>query len=159
MAAASPTPAGAEALPFADGAFDAVNVTLVLGCLDDLDAAVAEIARAGARRPPRAPAQPPVLPDAGVGLDRRPVHRPPEQYWRIGPYLPEAVTVEEVAKDVHVRFVHRPLARYLNALVAAGLLVERMVEPAPPPGFLAQAPEYTDAATVPRLLALRCRKT
>ncbi|MCB1259417.1 MAG: class I SAM-dependent methyltransferase, partial [Acidimicrobiales bacterium] len=60
---------------------------------------------------------------------------------------------------VHVRFVHRPLARYLNALVAAGLLVERMVEPAPPPGFLAQAPEYTDAATVPRLLALRCRKT
>jgi RNase adapter protein RapZ len=32
-----------------------------------------------------------------------------------------------------------------------------MVEPAPPPGFLARAPEYPDAATIPRLLYLRLR--
>jgi hypothetical protein len=30
-----------------------------------------------------------------------------------------------------------------------------MEEPAPPPGFLARAEEYLDAASIPRLLALR----
>jgi hypothetical protein len=30
-----------------------------------------------------------------------------------------------------------------------------MEEPAPPPGFLARAREYADAATIPRLLFLR----
>ena len=84
---------------------------------------------------------------------------PPEQYWRIGPYLPEVVTLEEVEPGVLIRFVHRPLSRYVNALAANGLLVERMVEPAPPPGFLALAPEYEQAATVPRLMYLRSVKT
>ena len=58
----------------------------------------------------------------------------------------------------HIRFVHRPLSRYVNAMAANGLYVERMEEPAPPPGFLALAPEYTDAATVPRLLLLVATK-
>ena len=39
-----------------------------------------------------------------------------------------------------------------------GLLLERMDEPAPPPGFLARAAEYADAATIPRLLVLRHRE-
>ncbi len=68
------------------------------------------------------------------------------------------MTIEEVELDVHIRFVHRPLSRYVNALAANGLFVERMVEPAPPPGFLALAEEYTEQATVPRLLFLRARK-
>jgi hypothetical protein len=34
-----------------------------------------------------------------------------------------------------------------------------MAEPVPPPGLLAKAPEYPDAATIPRLLLLRLRKT
>ena len=34
-----------------------------------------------------------------------------------------------------------------------------MEEPAPPPGFLARAPEYAAAGTIPRLLLLRCAKT
>jgi hypothetical protein len=33
-----------------------------------------------------------------------------------------------------------------------------MEEPAPPPGFLSRAEEYRDAATIPRLLALRAEK-
>jgi hypothetical protein len=33
-----------------------------------------------------------------------------------------------------------------------------MDEPPPPPGFIAQAPEYAEAATIPRLLVLRARK-
>ena len=83
---------------------------------------------------------------------------PPEQYWRIGPYLVETATIEEVELGVHIRFVHRPLSRYLNTLTANGLVLEWMHEPPPPPGFLALAPEYTEAATVPRLLYLRTRR-
>jgi hypothetical protein len=33
-----------------------------------------------------------------------------------------------------------------------------MEEPAPPPGFLERAAEYTEAATIPRLLFLRAEK-
>jgi hypothetical protein len=83
---------------------------------------------------------------------------PPEQYWRIGPYLVEDETIEEVEKDVFIPFIHRPLSRYVNALAGNGLLLEQMVEPAPPPGFLARAEEYEAASTIPRLLYLRTRK-
>jgi hypothetical protein len=47
----------------------------------------------------------------------------------------------------------------VNTLADHGLVLERMLEPAPPPGFLARAPEYAQAATVPRLLYLRLRRT
>ena len=81
-----------------------------------------------------------------------------EQYWRIGPYLVEDKTLEEVEKGIWIPFVHRPLSRYVNAIVAAGLLITRMEEPAPPPGFLARAHEYAEAATIPRLLFMRAEK-
>jgi hypothetical protein len=80
---------------------------------------------------------------------------PPEQYWRVGPYLEEDVSLEEVEAGVRLPFVHRPLNRYVNALAERGLLVTHMDEPAPPPGFVALAPEYAGAATIPRLLLLR----
>jgi hypothetical protein len=83
---------------------------------------------------------------------------PPEQYWRIGPYLVEAESIEEVEMGVHIRFIHRPLSRYINALIANGLYLERMLEPGPPQGFLDRAPEYQLAHTVPRLLYLRTVK-
>ena len=149
----------AERLPFAGSSFDAVVACLVFEHVAAIDAAIAEIARvliAGGRF--CIFLNHPLLqtPDSGWIDDH--VVDPPEQYWRIGPYLPEADTVEEVEPGVHIRFYHRPLSRYLNALASNGLLVERMEEPAPPPGFLALAPEYPDAATVPRLLYLRARK-
>jgi hypothetical protein len=84
---------------------------------------------------------------------------PPEQYWRIGPYLTEQAVVEEVEKDVYIRFVHRPLGRYINAMADVGMTIERMLEPAPPAGFIARAPEYTEVATVPRLLTLVARRS
>jgi hypothetical protein len=34
-----------------------------------------------------------------------------------------------------------------------------MEEPAPPPGFVALAPEYAGAATIPRLLLLRAERS
>ena len=82
-----------------------------------------------------------------------------EQYWRIGPYLVEDNSLQEVEKGVFIPFVHRPLSRYVNAMAAAGLFVRRMEEPAPPPGFLARAEEYVAAATIPRLLFLRAEKS
>jgi hypothetical protein len=47
----------------------------------------------------------------------------------------------------------------VNALAAAGLLLEHMDEPAPPAGFVAQAPEYADQVTIPRLMVLVTRKS
>ncbi len=81
-----------------------------------------------------------------------------EQYWRIGPYLTENHSVEEVDKNVWIPFVHRPLSVYVNALVAAGLYVTKMIEPAPPGGFLEKAEEYRQASAFPRLLVLRTEK-
>lgn len=151
--------AGAAQLPFADGSFDAALACLVFEHIDDVDAAIAEVARVV--RPGGTfnfMLNHPLLqtPDSGW-IDDHMVD-PPEQYWRIGPYLHEAETVEQVELGVWIRFLHRPLSRYLNALADAGLTLERMDEPAPPERFLAQAPEYFDASSVPRLLHLRLRR-
>jgi SAM-dependent methyltransferase len=151
--------AAADALPVPDGTFDAAVACLVFEHIDDVDGAIAEVARV------LTPGgrfcfflNHPLLQTPGSGWIDDQILDPPEQYWRIGAYLTEAETIEEVELGVHIRFLHRPLSRYLNALTDHGLTLEHMVEPAPPPGFLARAPEYTDAASVPRLLYLRLRK-
>src|SRR5437868_2507195 len=71
-----------------------------------------------------------------------------EQYWRIGPCLVEDDSEEGVAPGVLLPFIHRPLHRYVNAMADAGLVIERMEEPAPPEGFLKRAAEYREAATI-----------
>ena len=83
---------------------------------------------------------------------------PPEQYWRIGPYLHEDLTLEEVEPGIRIPFVHRPLGRYVNAMAANGLLVRHLDEPSPPPGFLERSPEYPQGADYPRLLVLVAEK-
>jgi hypothetical protein len=100
----------------------------------------------------------PLLQTPGSGWIDDHIVDPPEQYWRIGPYLIETDSLEEVESNVFIRFIHRPLSRYINALNDAGLVLERMLEPSPPEGFLARAPEYALASTIPRLLYLRLRK-
>lgn len=147
-------------LPVADGAADVVVACLVFEHISELDAALAEVARV--LRPGGRflfLLNHPLLQTPGSGWIDDQVLDPPEQYWRIGPYLTEAETLEEVEKDVFIRFFHRPLSRYLNAARDAGLVLVRMEEPAPPPGFLARAEEYADAASVPRLLFLRFERT
>jgi len=146
--------AAAAALPFADQAFDAVVACLVFEHIEEVDRAIAEVSR--------------VLRPGGRFLFflNHPLLQTPnsgwiddtildEQYWRIGPYLTEDSTIEEVDKDVFIPFIHRPLSRYVNAMARTGLLVTLMDEPPPPPGFLARAQEYLQAATIPRLLFMR----
>ncbi len=150
---------GAAALPFPDASFDAVVACLVFEHIREVDQAIAEVARV---------LQPggrfcfflnhPLLQVPNSGWIDDQMLDPPEQYWRIGPYLIEDETIEEVEKDVFIPFIHRPLSRYINALADNGLMLERMVEPAPPPGFLAKASEYEAAASIPRLLYLRTCK-
>lgn len=148
--------AGADHLPVASGSVDAVVACLVFEHIGAVDEAIAEVARV------LAPGgrflfflNHPLLQTPNSGWIDDQVLDPPEQYWRIGPYLVEDATIEEVEKDVFIPFIHRPLNRYVNALAANGLTITRMEEPAPPPGFLAVAAEYRAAATIPRLLFLR----
>jgi ubiquinone/menaquinone biosynthesis C-methylase UbiE len=149
----------ATSLPVASASVDVAVACLVFEHITDVDAALAEVARVlvpGGRF--LFLLNHPLLQTPGSGWIDDQVLDPPEQYWRVGPYLTEATTMEEVERDVYIRFFHRPLSRYLNAARAVGMTLERMEEPAPPPGFLARAEEYTDAATIPRLMFLRFEK-
>ena len=149
----------ATSLPVENSSQDAVVACLVFEHIDEVDAAIAEVARV---------LKPggqfsfflnhPLLQTPGSGWIDDHIIDPPEQYWRIGPYLVEAESIEEVELGVHIRFIHRPLSRYINALISNGLYLERMLEPSPPQGFLDRAHEYQLAHTVPRLLYLRTVK-
>ena len=144
-------------LPFAAASFDAVVVCLVFEHIVDHTQAIAELARV--LRPGGRFLfflNHPLLqsPNSGWVID----HVNDEQYWRVGPYLPVDVTMEELGLGVKLPFVHRPLSHYVNAMAEHGLVIERMEEPEPPPGFVAKAPEYRDSITIPRLLFLRSRR-
>ncbi len=149
--------APADCLPFRDGCFDAVLMCLVIEHLDPFEPSIEEIAR--------------VLAPGGIFLllVNHPLLQAPgsgwiddhileEQYWRVGPYLVDDVSIEEVAPGVNLPFIHRPLSRYVHVMGELGLLVDDMEEPAPPPGFLAEAWEYGEAASIPRLMAIRARR-
>lgn len=149
--------ARADALPVASASFDAAVACLVFEHIEAVDEAIAEVGRA------LAPGgrflfflNHPLLQTPGSGWIDDTILG--EQYWRIGPYLQQDASVEEVDKDVFIPFIHRPLSVYVNAMARVGLYVTTMVEPAPPPGFLARAEEYAAAATIPRLLLLRADK-
>lgn len=150
----------ADSLPVEDGVLDGAVACLVFEHIDDLNGALGEVARV--LRPGGRFCfflNHPLLQTPGSGWIDDHVLDPPEQYWRVGPYLSEMATWEEVEPGVTVRFVHRPLNRYVNGLVDAGFRLDRMMEPSPPPGFVARAPEYPLANTIPRLLYLRATKS
>jgi SAM-dependent methyltransferase len=147
----------AARLPVRSGSFDAVVACLVFEHIEEYAEAIAEVARA--LRPGGRFLfflNHPLLQTPGSGwIDD---HILEEQYWRIGPYLIEDNSPEEVAPGVLLPFIHRPLSRYVNAMADNGLFIERMEEPEPPEGFLERAEEYREAVTIPRLLLLVARK-
>lgn len=147
----------AAALPFCPESFDAVVACLVLEHLVDAARAISEVARVLARGGRFLLfLNHPLVQTPGSGwVDD---HVLGEQYWRIGPYLAEGTTLEEVERGVRLPFVHRPLSAYVNAMGSAGLYVTAMEEPAPPAGFLARAPEHDAAAAIPRLLFVRAER-
>ncbi|MFV1989451.1 MAG: class I SAM-dependent methyltransferase [Acidimicrobiales bacterium] len=149
----------AAAHPFSSASFDGVLACLVFEHITDMDGAMAEVARVlspGGRF--ALFLNHPLLQTPNSGWIDDQILDPPEQYWRIGDYLVEDLSIQEVQKDVFIPFIHRPLNRYINAIAENGLVLERMIEPAPPQGFLDQAAEYQAAATIPRLLVLVARR-
>jgi len=151
--------AAATDLPVTANAFDAVVSCLVLEHVEDLDAALDEVSRV--LRPGGRFVlfiNHPMFQTPGSGwIDDR-VLDPPEQYWRVGRYLDECVTVEEVDADVRLPFFHRPFSRYVNGMAARGLYMTHMLEPSPPARFLALTPQYADGAAIPRMLLVRAEK-
>lgn len=148
--------AGAERLPCRDDAFDAVVVCLALEHVADFEAALWEVARVLA---PEGRflllVGHPLLQAPGSGWIEDTIVD--ERYWRIGEYLREDTAVDEVAPGVTFEFIHRPIHRYVNAMSAAGLLIERMDEPMPPRALLDDAWPFVEAEAIPRLLVLRAR--
>ena len=147
-------------IPLRDGAVDAAVACLVFEHIDPLEPAIAEVARVVA------PGgrfvlflNHPLLQTPGSGWIDDHMVDPPEQYWRLGPYLAESSQVEEVHKDVFIPFVHRPLHRYVNTMSANGLVLREMHEPSPPQSFLDKSPFYAAASAIPRLLVLVCERT
>jgi SAM-dependent methyltransferase len=148
--------ARAEALPCRTASFDAVVVCLALEHVHAFEIAIHEVAR--------------VLERGGrfLLLLSHPLLQAPrsgwvddqslgEHYWRIGAYLNDHAEVDEVAPGVRLRFVHRPLSRYVHAMGQAGLLVEDMEEPPPPPELAEDEWKFPEASTIPRVLVVLAR--
>ncbi|MFV2039840.1 MAG: class I SAM-dependent methyltransferase [Acidimicrobiales bacterium] len=151
--------AAAASLPFGTASFDAVIACLVFEHIAEVDQALAEVARvlvAGGRF--LLFLNHPLLQAPGSGWIEDHTVDPADQYWRIGPYLVESNHVEEVQEGVFIPFVHRPLGRYLNAMIDAGLVLERMLEPPPPAGLRLSAGQARHGVAIPRLLVLMSRR-
>jgi SAM-dependent methyltransferase len=149
--------ARAENLPFADARFDAAVVCLAIEHVDPFEPAMAETAR--------------VLETGGrffLFLSHPLLQAPGscwvddqvfgEQYWRVGPYLPDDVVIDEVAPGVELPFAHRALGRYVHEMGKVGLWIEDMVEPPPSSDVDEQMAGFEHAGSIPRLLLLCARR-
>lgn len=148
--------AQAQCLPFLDASFDSVVLCMALEHIDPFEPAIEEAARV------LAPGGRfllflvhPFLQAPGSGWVDDAEHG--EQYWRVGEYLRDDVALDEVAPGIHFEFAHRPLGRYIHAMGEAGLLVDDMVEPAPPARVLRETGDFLNAATIPRLMLVCAR--
>src|ERR687897_1138774 len=113
----------AAGLPFPPSTFDAIVCCLVLEHLADLDAGLDEIARVlrpGGRLVLFV--NHPLFQTPGSGWIDDQVLDPPEQYWRIGPYLIEDISVEEVEAGGLPSLLPPPPRRLVNRPADRGLL-------------------------------------
>ena len=149
----------AERLPFHSESFDAAIACLVFEHIEEMNLAIKEVSRI--LRPKGKFVfflNHPLVQTPGSGWIDDQILDPPEQYWRIGPYLTESIEMEEVDKGVFLPIIHRPLSRYVNALSEAGLKINLMHEPPPPEGFLQKASQFGTAALIPRLLLIETER-
>lgn len=150
--------ASAERLPVRDASFDTVVLCLAIEHVELFEEAIREVAR--------------VLMPGGrfVLLLVHPLLQAPgsgwvevldsdEQFWRVGSYLEDDVTTEEVGPGVYLSFGHRPVSRYVHEMGKCGLLIDDMVEPPPPPATIEVTGDFPKGATIPRLLLLSARRS
>lgn len=150
--------AGAQDLPFSNASFDTVVLCLAIEHVEPFESAIREIAR--------------VLMPGGrfVLLLVHPLLQAPgsgwvevvdseERFWRVGSYLGDDITTEEVGPGVSLLFVHRPVSRYVHEMGRHGLLIDDMVEPPPPLATIEETGGYSNGATIPRLLLLCARRS
>jgi len=133
----------AGAIPLADGAADLVVASMVLMNLDDLEGAMAEVAR--------------VLTPAGRFCASlvHPFNSPKQ-----APYFTDH-SYAEVRDRGGLRMTftdrHRPLQDYSRALESAGLVIEALREPVPDDAHVAAHPEVGVWRERPAFLLLRTR--
>ena len=143
-----------ERLPFRAGSFDGAVCSLVIEHAEDADAVLAEVARVLCRGGVfLLLVNHPLYQGSGSGFVDDQILG--ERYWRVGPYLVEDVSWEDVDSGVCIPFAHRPLSRYVNPLAEHDLVMTRMLEPPPLAEFLATSVDPELEGAIPRLLAMR----
>jgi ubiquinone/menaquinone biosynthesis C-methylase UbiE len=148
--------ANAAHLPFGERSFDLVMAFMSLQDVDDMPAAISDVARvlvpggafALALTHPIATAGD-FLDDKVFALDR-PYGEPSRFTWHR-----EAATGEPLA----IHGEHRPLEAYTRALEDAGFVIEALREPVPSARFLTEHSDYAFLARVPYFLHLRARRS
>jgi SAM-dependent methyltransferase len=143
--------ADAAALPLADGVADLAVSSLALLNIDDLDAAVREVARV------LAPGGRFCFSNVHPANSPKPLGSHPEA----GSYFAEysyAETRERAGARMTFHDIHRPLERYAAALERAGLLIEALREPRPSAAAVAAHPSMAQWLTRPCMLHVRALK-
>ena len=98
----------------------------------------------------------PVMQTPGSGFIHDHATEPPTKYWRIADYLIETTHFEEVEKEIFLPYEHRSISSYINTLIDAGFIIQRLYEPSPSDDFIAKNPEFSNIRAIPRLLFVIC---
>ena len=155
-----PIPVGVgdiHSLPFRDDAADLVVCFMVLMDIDDLDTAVAELARV--LKPTGRLCVGVLHPIATSGLF---LPGDEQRTFYMGEYLKPMRHVLDIERfdgsTFRFRVEHRPIEHYSRSIEAAGLVIEAIREPRPTAEDAARDPALANWARVPDFLHLRAAK-
>jgi SAM-dependent methyltransferase len=135
--------ADAAALPLDDGAVDLVVAYMSLHDMDDVAGVLREVGRVLELGGRLCAAIVHPFASAHLGSDAE------TPYFQAGPYTD---VVERDGLEMAFHGIHRPLEAYFAALLAAGLAVERLQEPAPTEQDIAAFPDLAKARRRPAFL-------